>query len=118
MGVFNWPIRLSSMDGERSIEVDATVDTGSAYTTVPGNWLRDLGIVPTSRGRFLLADGSRVLSDIGRAWVTIDGESEITLVAFGEEDGPAILGAYTLEGLRLAPDPVAQRLVPTDLIMY
>ena len=116
--MFNWPIRLSSMDGERPIEVDATVDTESVYTTVPGSWLRDLRITPTSRGRFLLADGIRVYSDIGRAWVTIDGESEITLVAFGEEDGSAILGAYTLEGLRLAPDPVEGRLVPTDLIMY
>ena len=118
MGVFNWPIRLSSVDGEHSIEVDATVDTGSTYTTVPGSWLRDLGIAATGRRRFLLSDGRRVYGDIGQAWITINGESVITLVAFGEEDGPTLLGAYTLEGLALAPDPVEGRLVSVDMIMY
>ena len=29
-----------------------------------------------------------------------------------------MLGAYTLEGLALAVDPEAQRLVPTHMIMY
>ena len=56
--------------------------------------------------------------DYGRAWATIDGESEITIVVFGEDNGPALLGAYTLEGLALAVDPVGQRLVSTAMIMY
>ena len=118
MGAFSSPIRLTSMDGGQSVDLEATVDTEAAYTTVPTGVLRQLGVEPTGRGRFFVADGRRVEMDVGRAWVTIDGESEITLVAFGEEDGPAILGAYALEGLRLAPDLVEQRLVPTDLIMY
>ena len=42
----------------------------------------------------------------------------MTLVVFGEDDGPALLGAYTLEGLALAVDPVEQQLVPTQLILY
>ena len=68
--------------------------------------------------RFLLADGQRMEMDYGQAWATIDGDSVITLVVFGEDDGPALLGAYTLEGLSLAVDPIEQRLVPTHLIMY
>lgn len=36
----------------------------------------------------------------------------------GEDDGPPLLGAYTLEGLALAVDPVEQRLAPSSLIMY
>ena len=40
--------------------------------------------------------------DYGRAWATIDGEREVTIVFFGRDDGPALLGAYTLEGLALA----------------
>ena len=54
--------------------------------------------------------------DLGRAWVAIDGEEEITLVAFGPDDGVALLGAYTLEGLRLAVDPRGQRLVPLEVL--
>ena len=113
MGTFKWPLRISSMDGQQAQDVEATVDTGAAYTTLPGSFLRELGIEPMDRGVFLLADGRRVEMDIGRAWATVEGSSEVTLVVFGEDDAPALLGAYTLEGLRLAVDPVAQRLVPT-----
>ena len=56
--------------------------------------------------------------DYGEAWVTIGDESEITLVVFGEDDAPALLGTYTLTGLALAVDPTEQRLVPTPLILY
>ena len=68
--------------------------------------------------RFLLADGRRVDMDYGRAWATVNGYSEVPIVVFGEDDAPALLGAYTLEGLALAVDPASQRLVPTHLIMY
>lgn len=106
------------MDSGESTEIEATVDTGAAYTTVPARLLRDLGVEPLGTRRFLLADGRRVDMDYGRAWVTVDGETEVTLVVFGEDEAPALLGAYTLEGLALAVDPVEQRLVPTHLIMY
>ena len=118
MGTFNWSMRISSMDGRQTRDIEATVDTGAAYTTLPTRLLRELGVAPMGKRRFLLADGRRTEMDIGRAWVTIDGDSEVTLVVFGEDDAPALLGAYTLEGLALAADPVGQRLVPTHLIMY
>ena len=118
MGTFNWPLRISDMDGQQSRDIEATVDTGAAYTTLPGRLLYELGIEPMAKRRFVLADGRRVDMDIGRAWVTINGDSEVTLVVFGEDDAPSLLGAYTLEGLGLAVDPTSQRLVPTNLIMY
>ena len=118
VGTFSWPLRIASMDGDKWREIEATVDTGAAYTTLPGQLLRDLGVVAVDKRRFLLADGRRVWNDIGRAWVTIDGKSEVTLVVFGEDDAPPLLGAYTLEGLALAVDPVEQKLVPTNLILY
>lgn len=118
MGTFRWPLRISSLDGQRTRDIEATVDTGAAYTTLPGVLLRGLGIEPAGKRRFLLADGRRVEMDYGEARATVDGESVTTLVVFGEDNAPALLGAYTLEGLALAVDPVEQRLVPTHLIMY
>ncbi len=118
MGTFNWPLRISSMDGQKSRDMEATVDTGAAYTTLPTSLLRKIGVKPIGQRRFLLADGRRIYMDYGHAWATIDGESVVTLVVFGEDEAPALLGAYTLEGLALAVDPVEQRLVPTHLIMY
>ena len=118
MGTFTWPLRITSMDGQQSREIEATVDTGAAYTTLPASLLRELGVEPRGKRRFLLAEGRRLEMDYGEARAAINGENVTTLVVFGEDNAPALLGAYTLEGLALAVDPVEQRLVPTHLIMY
>ena len=118
MGTFSWPMRIAGLDGQQARDIEATVDTGAAYTTLPGSLLRELGVAPLGKRRFLLTDGRRIEMDHGEARATVDGESVTTLVIFGEDDSPALLGAYTLEGLALAVDPVEQRLVPTHLIMY
>ena len=112
MGVFNCPIRFDSMDGQRSLEIEAMVDTGASYTIVPANLLRELGVSPIDKISLVLADGRVVEYDMGEAQATINGRSIPTLVVFGEDDARALLGAYTLEGLRLAVDPTHSRLVP------
>lgn len=112
MGVFHWPIRLESMDGARSLELDAMVDTGASYTIVPASALRELGVAPMDTIGLVLADGRSVEYEIGEARATIDGRSIPTLVVFGDDDARALLGAYTLEGLRLAVDPTHRRLIP------
>lgn len=118
MGTFKYPLRVSSMDGQEAREVEATVDTGASFTTLPGSLLRELGVKATGKRGFLVADGRRVEMEYGQAWATIDEESVVTIVVFGEDEAPPLLGAYTLEGLALAVDPEAQRLVPTNMIMY
>ena len=118
MGTFTSPLRIADVSGRQSREVEATVDTGAAYTVLPGRLLRELNVEPLGQRRLLLADGRRMNADIGEARATIDGETVTTLVIFGEDDAPPLLGAYTLEGLGLAVDPVEQRLVPAHLIMY
>ena len=112
MGTFSWPVRLDSMDGLRSLEIEAMVDTGASYTVVPAGLLKDLGVSPIDRIRLVLADGRTVEYDMGRAMATIDDRTEATLVVFGDDDARALLGAYTLEGLRLAVDPARGRLIP------
>ena len=112
MGVFSWPVRLDSMDGRESLEIDALVDTGASYTIVPGGLLRRMGASPIDKIGLQLADGRPVEYDIGRAMATINGRTEATLVVFGEDNARALLGAYTLEGLRLAVDPTRSVLIP------
>ena len=114
LGVFNWPIQLNSMDGERSLDVEAMVDTGASYTIVPARLLRDLGVVPVDTIRLVMADGRPVECEIGEARATINGRSIPTLVVFGADDARALLGAYTLEGLRLAVDPTHRRAGPRN----
>ena len=98
MGTFDWPIRLDSMDGERSLHLDALVDTGSSFTCAPASLLSDIGIVPKMKAEMELADGRTALYEVGEARATVSGRSVVTWVVFGEEDVRPLLGAYTLEG--------------------
>lgn len=118
MGTFKCPVRISGIDGERSASVDATVDTGAAYSALPASLLRELGIEPARNRGLRLADGRVVDRRIGWAQVTVDGESAITAVVFSEDDAPLLLGAHALEGLGLAVDPLGERLVPNEDLMY
>ncbi len=112
MGVFTCPVRLDSMDGANSLEFEALVDTGASYTMVAASLLERLGVQPVDKITVTLADGSLWECGMGEARATIDGRSTATWVLFGAEDAGALLGAYTLEGLRLAVDPVHLTLVP------
>ena len=118
MGIFGCSVRISSLDGPNARDVEATVGTGAPFTTLPARLLRELGIKATGRRGFALAGARRVDMDYGRAWATIDGRSVITIVAFGEDDAPALLGTYTLDGLGLTVNPEHQRLVSTPMILY
>ena len=118
MGTFKWPLRISSIDGHQSQDIEVVVGTGDFYTTLPVALLRSLGIEPRGKCRVPQAGGPGVDLDYGQAWVSIDGKSEITQVVFGEDDSQALLGTYTLDGLALAVDPIEQQLVPKTLILY
>jgi hypothetical protein len=40
-----------------------------------------------------------------------------TIVLFGGEGVPSLLGVYTLEAALLEVDPVGQRLIPTEALL-
>ena len=104
------------MDGRHSRDIEAVVDTGAAYTTLPSSLLNELGVEPMGSRPFRVADGRRVDMDFGQAWATVNGEGVTTLVAFGDDD-EALLGRYTLDGLALEADPVERRLVPATMLL-
>lgn len=98
--------------GEVWETVDALVDTGSTYTWIPRQLLERLEVRPQFRREFETADGRVVERDMAITMVRWDGETMPTLVVFAGDRDAVLLGAYTLEGFALAPDPVNQRLVP------
>jgi clan AA aspartic protease len=114
VGTFRVDIEIGDPQGERYERVEALVDTGSTYTVVPRSMLERLGVRRHARDRFRLADGRVMEEDVGQTWIRIDSRSAIRLVVFGDEDVAPLLGADTLEGLLLAPDPVGKRLVPVE----
>ena len=114
MGTFQVEIEIGDPQGERYERIPALVDTGSTYTVLPRALLTRLGVEASDRDRFRLADGRVVEQDLGQTWLRVDGRSVITIVVFGDEGASPLLGAYALEGLRLAPDPLRKRLVRVE----
>lgn len=112
MGTFSHPVEVFSADGSRTATVTAAVDTGSTYTHLPADLLRELGATPSRRIQFELADGSVVEDEIGEVRVRLQGIELKTIVVFAAAGEPARLGAYTLTGALLVVDPVKQQLVP------
>ena len=117
MGVFSVPVDVSDLEGRDFRRVEAWADTGSFYSSLPRPVLEALGVVPHKSEAFMMAGGRIAHRAIGRMWLRVDGRAEITLVIFGENDSPPVLGAYTLEGLALAVDPLNQRLVPLPWLL-
>lgn len=115
MACFEVSLEVGTPQGDSFEAVQVLVDTGSFFTWLAPSLLARLGVVPSSRSPFQLADGRIVEKDMGETRVRLDGQERTTLVVFGNENAPALLGAYTLEGFGLAVDPVNQRLVPVPV---
>ncbi|HEV8574137.1 MAG TPA: aspartyl protease family protein [Dehalococcoidia bacterium] len=112
MGTFFHPITLIGPAGEETIE--ALVDTGADFTTMPASLLDRLGVRPYRQVRMRLADGRVAESQLGRLTARINGMEEPTICVFGAEQAPPTIGAYTLEGMLLGVDPAKRRLVPRE----
>ena len=117
MGAFNVSIEVGDPAGTRFESVDSLVDTGATYTVVPASLLQRLDVRPHRRTTFELADGRRMDLEMGRTWIRLNGQQELTLVVFGMDDTDAILGAVTLEEFLLAVDPVHQRLTNVNALL-
>ena len=112
MATFKSTLEIGDPEGRRWETVEALVDTGATFTMAPRFLLERLGIVPQERVPFQLAEGRAVRYDMAQTQVRIDGRTRTILVVFGESGSEPLLGAYTLEGFLLAPDPVNRRLIP------
>jgi clan AA aspartic protease len=114
VGTFSITIDIGDPQGLRFESIDALVDTGATLTTVPAPILRRLGVVPSRRNTFRLANDQRVEMDMGETKVRVEGMETTTWVLFGDEGTTPLLGAMTLEGLLLGVDPFNERLVPVE----
>lgn len=116
MGTVTVSIGVGDPDGHRFEELEVVVDTGSTYTAVPREMLQRLD-VPVERSLpSETADGRIVPVDVGRTIIRLEGLEFPTPVIFAEVNEPSLLGVVSLEEAALAVDPLAGRLIPTNLL--
>ena len=90
----------------------ALVDTGATDTFLPASVLRKLGVRPSGRRSYELADGTEQELPIGFGVVEVLGRAAgATLVFAGEHEEP-LLGVTVLESTGFCIDPQREQLVP------
>jgi len=73
MGALNVTMEIGDPQGQRFEQVEAIVDIGATLTSAPASLLRRLGVTPSRRGTFILANGERVERDLGETRVRVEG---------------------------------------------
>lgn len=101
----------------RTVKGDFLVDSGAAYTVLPKHLVLKLGLKPNFKQEFVLADGRKVVRDIGSAFIEYQGRETASPVILGKRDDSMLLGVLTLEALGLALDPFQRKLYPAKLML-
>jgi len=102
---------------EVSKSLEFLIDSGAIYSVVPADVLNELGIRPLTTQSFRLADGSKIVRNKGVAVFKYGEQIGGADVIFGEEGDSTLLGAFTLEALGLALDPLKRELKPLPMIL-
>jgi predicted aspartyl protease len=102
---------------EQGTTLEFLLDSGAIYSVVPTKVLQDLGIKPITTQEFRLADGSAIKRRKGGAVFRYGDRVGVAGVIFGEEGDHTLLGAFTLEALGLALDPLRRQLLPMPMIL-
>ena len=97
--------------------VRCLVDSGAVYSVVPASVLKSLGIPPIAEEEFELAKGEKIIRRKGIAAFRYEGRMGGADVIFGEEGDANLLGAFTLEALGLALDPLRRELMPLRMLL-
>jgi len=103
-------VEVSKGRGGPRKSIRLLVDTGAADSILPDRLIRGLGVRREWREEYELANGEPMVRDVGRTYVHYRGRSIETLVFFGEPGDAHVLGAYSMEGLRLEVDPHSGRV--------
>jgi clan AA aspartic protease len=98
-------------------KVEFLIDSGAIYSVVPTPILEQLGIRPLIEQEFRLANGAKISRKKGVALFKYGERIGGADVIFGEEGDSMLLGAFTLEALGLALDPLRRELRPLPMIL-
>ncbi|MDP8241308.1 MAG: aspartyl protease family protein [Candidatus Hatepunaea meridiana] len=102
---------------EVMVTLEVLIDSGAIYSVIPSPILKKLGIKPREEQVFRLADGSKIVRNKGTALFKYGNKTGGADVIFGEKDDSTLLGAFTLEALGLALNPLKRELIPLPMVL-
>jgi clan AA aspartic protease len=119
MGLTRVELEIANLTAPKKKEkLEFLVDSGAIYSVVPARVLRKLGIKPREKQEFRLANGDKIVRKKGAALFRYNGRTGVADVIFGQKGDATLLGAFTLESLGLALDPLKRELREMPMILY
>ncbi len=118
MGHVRVNLKLSNperIDGTIEI-LDALVDTGATWTTLPRPLAQQLGLNIVGQIRVRTASGVQVL-DQSYAHILLQGKSMVESVLIIDTLETVLVGVRTLEGMGWAVDPSTGELKESDILL-
>ena len=110
MGPTAAKVRVFSPDRKMSSLVELLVDTGSTYSWIDADVLKELGIESRAVWKFKSIDGRMIERGIGHAYMECLGEVGPSVVVFAERQDGKVLGLHALQGMRLEVAPTTGEL--------
>jgi len=103
-------VRIFSADRKMSSLVELLVDTGSTYSWIDADVLKELGIESRAVWKFKSIDGRMIERGIGDAYMECLGEVGPSVLVFAEKQDGKVVGVHALEGMRLEVAPATGEL--------
>ena len=116
MGITFLNVKIyNSNNLEYSKDVQFLVDSGTNFSFVNSEVLKEMGVRPTHAKDFILANGGSIRRKMGHATFQYGENIGVAPVVFAEKDDENLLGATALEAMCLILDPVKRKLLPLKL---
>jgi len=96
----------------RTVELDAIVDTGATFLSIPPDRIRQLGLTYSHSRNVRTANGEVKRRVFAGVLISVLGRETQASVMENDETTPALIGYLILEDLDLVPDPGSKKLIP------
>ena len=110
MGLTHVPVTVSNLITQASFTAKFLIDTGASEPMVPADDLRKIGIDPTGKRVYEMANGHYAEFEVGVAQISFCDETFPVRVIFGPDGCEPILGVIALESAGFMVDPTNQSL--------
>ena len=118
MGHVKTEVKIEDLKGDKIIQVEALVDTGSTFTVIPEDIARELNLPVTGeRVKVLTARGYDDL-ELTHALIEINGKRRIVPILVSASIDRVLVGVITLEAMQLRVNPLTEKLEEYTALLY
>jgi len=110
MGLTHVPVTVSNLITQDSFTAKFLIDTGASEPMVAADDLQNIGIEPTGKRVYEMANGQWAEFEVGEARFSFCEETFPIRVIFGPDGTEPILGVIALESAGFMVDPTNQTL--------